>query len=143
MKVARVLFHLMRADFLERIRSYSLLITLAVTAMAAFLFLPPNHGTYVTLQMGGHRGVYNSAWVGTIVAMMSTVFLWLAGFFLIRNGIWRDRITGVGEIIAATPVRKFWYTLGKALSVCATRQKHQVAMSISGNRISKRLLEIR
>jgi len=40
----------------------------------------------------------------------------LAGFYLVKNTVERDLQTGVGQIIATTPLRKPLYTLGKALS---------------------------
>lgn len=116
MSTSRLLYHLMKADFLERTRRYSFLLTLIFSIYAAYIFLPPNPSNYATLQMDGHRGIYNSAWVGTLVAIMTTTFLMLAGFYLTKNTIARDRQTGVGQIIAATPVSKIIYIMGKALS---------------------------
>lgn len=116
MNTTRVLYHLMRADFLERTRRYSFLLTLGFVVYFAYLFVPPNHARYATLQMAGHRGIYNSAWLGCQVAMLTTIFLSFAGFYLIKNTITRDRQTGVGQILAATPMSKTLYVLGKALS---------------------------
>jgi hypothetical protein len=111
-----VLYQLVRADFLERVRRHSFLVTLGFTLYAAFMFLPPNHARYATLSLGGHRGVYNSAWVGTLVAMMAVTFLSMAGFYLVKNAVERDRHTGVGAILAATPLPSHLYLLGKMLS---------------------------
>lgn len=116
MHTARVLYHLLRADFFERTRRYSFLLTLGFVVYFAYLFVPPNHARYATLQMAGHRGVYNSAWLGTQVAMLATLFLSLAGFYLVKNTISRDRQTGVGQILAATPMSRTLYVLGKSLS---------------------------
>lgn len=116
MTILRVLYHMAKADFLERIRRYSFLVTLAFTAYYCYACLPPNHSSYVTMQMGGHRGVYNSAYVGTLVAMQTALILSLAGFYLVKNAVDRDVRTGVGQILAATPMTKPIYTLGKALS---------------------------
>ena len=116
MKTARVLYHLARADFLERARRYSFLITIAVTIGAGYFFVPPIGASYVTLDLGGYRGVYNSAWVGGVVALLTAMFLWLFGFYLVKNAVERDRRTGVGQIMAATPLRKPAYTVGKWLS---------------------------
>ncbi len=116
MSTARGLYHLMRADFLERTRRYSFLLTLGFVIYFAYLFVPPNHARYATLQMAGHRGVYNSAWLGCQVAMLTTLFLSFAGFYLTKNTISRDRQTGVGQILAATPMSKILYVLGKACS---------------------------
>lgn len=111
--VARVLVQLVRADFLERVRRHSILVTLGFTIFAAYMFLPPNHSTYSTLHFAGHRGIYNSEWVGSLIAMLSSTFLGLAGFYLVKNAVERDRLTGVGQILAATPLSKPLYLLGK------------------------------
>jgi hypothetical protein len=112
----RRVFRLALGDFQERSKRFSFLLTLAFVLYAAFLFLPPNHARYATLQFGGHRGIYNSAWVGTLVALHSAVFLSLAGFYLVKNGVARDRSTGVGEVLAATRLSNLQYMLSKTLS---------------------------
>jgi hypothetical protein len=112
----RLLYQLARADFLQRVRSYGFLIALGFTAYFCYICLPPNHASYVTLEMGGHRGIYNSAYVGTLVAMETALILSLAGFYLVKNSVERDMRTGVGQILAATPLTKPLYTMGKALS---------------------------
>lgn len=109
----RVLLELVRADFLERVRRHSLLVTLGFTIFAAVMFLPPNHARYSTLHFAGHRGIYNSEWVGSLIAMLSSTFLGLAGFYLVKNAVERDRRTGVGQILAATPLSKPLYLVGK------------------------------
>jgi hypothetical protein len=111
-----ILYHLARADFLERIRRYSFLLTLGLTVYVGFTFVPAVDASYVTVALGAYRGVYNSAWIGSMVALMTAVFLSLPGFYLVNNAIDRDRQTGVGHIIAATPITKRFYTLGKAIS---------------------------
>lgn len=116
MKTLRVLYHLARADFLERVRRYSFLITLGLTIYFAYTTVPPNHANYITMQMGGHRGVYNSAYLGFLIALFTAVFLSFAGFYLVKNAVDRDTQTGVGQILATTPLSKSQYTLGKALS---------------------------
>jgi len=116
MSLVRMIYHLARADFLERVRRYSFLITLGLTLYLGYAFVPPAHSTYATMEMSGHRGVYNSAYVGGAVAMLSAVFLSLAGFYLVKNALDRDLQTRVGQILATTPLTKPAYTLGKALS---------------------------
>ena len=112
----RILYHLARADFLERIRRYSFLLTLGLTVYVGFTFVPSVDANYVTVALGSYRGIYNSAWIGSMVALMTAVFLSLPGFYLVNNAIDRDRQTGVGHIIAATPLTKRFYILGKTLS---------------------------
>ena len=116
MKSLRVLYHLARADFLQRTRSYGFLITLGVTLYVAYFFIPPNHSSYSTMQIGGHRGLYNSAYLGSLMALLISPFLSLAGFYLVKNAIDRDIQTGVGQILAATTLSKPLYTIGKTVS---------------------------
>jgi hypothetical protein len=112
MSRARVLYHLLRADFLERVRRYSFLLTLG---LAVYLGYVVSVGQ-LKLWVDGARGVYNSAWVGVLMAMVINTFLSLAGFYVIKGSVERDRRTGVGQILATTPMTKPLYTLGKMVS---------------------------
>ncbi|MBE2201317.1 MAG: ABC-2 transporter permease [Anaerolinea sp.] len=116
MKIHRLLYHLMVADFQERTRRYSFLITLMLTFFAAYAYIPPIDSGYLTLGLGDYRGIYNSAWVGGAVAVLTSALLSLPAFYLVKNAIERDELTGVGQIIATTPIGKITYILGKALS---------------------------
>lgn len=113
MRAARALYHLMRADFLERVRSGGFLIVLAVTVFAAYMFAPPYGSSYATLVIGGHRGYYNSPWVGTLYGVVASTLLGLVGFYLVKNSVTRDYQTRVGQIIATTHTPKHLYVLGK------------------------------
>jgi hypothetical protein len=115
-RAQRALFHLTRADLLERIRRYSFLLVLVSAVFAAFLSVPPVGAGYRVLQVGAQRGVYDSAWIGLMFGLIAALHLPLAGFYLVKNAVERDRQTGVGEIIATTPAGKLAYVLGKWLS---------------------------
>jgi hypothetical protein len=108
----RALYHLARADFFERTRRYAFLVTVAGAVGMGYLV---NAG-YVTLSIADHRGRLNSAWVGTLIALTVSLFLTWFGFYLVKNAIERDRRTRVGEILAATPLTRFAYALGKTAS---------------------------
>lgn len=110
--MSRVLFHLLRADFLERVRRYSFLMTLG---FAVYLGYAVSVGQ-LKLWIDESRGVYNSAWVGVVMTMVVNTFLSLAGFYVVKGSVERDRRTGVGQILATTPMSKPLYTLGKAAS---------------------------
>jgi ABC-type transport system involved in multi-copper enzyme maturation permease subunit len=110
------LFHLVRSDLLERTRRFSFLILLAATVGAGYLFVPPVDAGYRVLQVGVQRGIYNSPWVGLMFGLIAALLLPLLGFYLIKNTVERDRHTGVGEIIATTPMSKLNYVLGKWFS---------------------------
>jgi len=116
MNTLHPLYHVTRADFLERSRRYSFFVTLGLTIFAAYLYLPPASANYLTLGLGNYRGAYNSAWVGGAVAVLCSALLSLPAFYLVKNAIERDEQTGVGQIIATTPLSKPLYTLGKAFS---------------------------
>jgi hypothetical protein len=116
MNTLRVLYHLMRADFFERARRYSFLITLGFVTFAAYLYMPPSTANYLTLGLDNYRGVYNSAWVGGAMAVLCSTLLSLPAFYLVKNAVERDEQTRVGQIIATTPLNKPLYTLGKAFS---------------------------
>lgn len=113
---ARVLPALAVADFLERTRRPAYLVTLAAAVVLGYLALPPSDSLWVVMNAGGYRGVYNSAWVGTVAALSGALWLMGAGFYVVRSAIARDQQTGVGQILAATPLRNAGYLAGKFLS---------------------------
>ncbi len=124
---ARVLYHLARADFLERVRRYSFLLTLAFAVGLAYLTFTGN----ISLRLGAYRGVYNSAWVGGMMTIVTTTFITLAGFYIVKNTIQRDQQTRVGLVLATTPMTKSMYTLGKALSNFAVLSAMVAVLAIS------------
>ena len=112
MSALRTLSALMKADILERTRGYSFLVTIAAALYLGYLV---NDGT-IGVNMGNCRPVPNSAWTGMAVALCTMMFVGLVGFYVVKNAIERDRETGVGEILAGTPVSTTLYMLGKLLS---------------------------
>ena len=112
MEEVGTLYQLAVADFRERTRRYSFLITLLGTLFFGFLVIT---GKW-TLRLGEYRGEYNSAWVGSLMGTASTCMLALFGFYLVKNTLSRDRRTRVGEILAATPVSDRLYVASKFVS---------------------------
>jgi hypothetical protein len=108
----RAIYQIARADFLERVRRYSFLVTLL---FAVYLGYAAATGK-IALRLGDYRGIYTSAWIGANMAMVASCFLSLVGFYVVKNAIDRDRATRVGEILAATPLTRAVYLLGKWLS---------------------------
>ncbi|MGY0036363.1 hypothetical protein [Pedobacter sp. NJ-S-72] len=109
-------YNIIKADYLQRTRSYSFLITLVITVYVAYLFVPLHTASYTTLNVKGFKGAYNSAWAGYISGIMTTFMLSLYGFMLVNSGIKKDIDTEVGLIIASTPISNFSYLLSKQLS---------------------------
>lgn len=113
MNAPRVLYQMVRADFLERVRRYSFLVILAAALYLAYGVATEK----VWMVVGnGYRGVYNSAWIGALMSVCCSTFLSLAGFYIVKNSVQRDTDTRVGQILAATPMRKDFYTIAKTLS---------------------------
>jgi ABC-type multidrug transport system permease subunit len=108
-----------RGDFLERTRNTGFVMTLVIILMAASLGLPTNSATYATVDLDGWRGLYDSAWVGVSVSLLTSLFLSLIGFYLVKNSLERDRRSGVGLVLGATPLSRFGYLMGKTLSNAA------------------------
>jgi len=104
------------SDYKQRTRSYTFLVTLAISLYFAYAFLPAANAAYTTVRIGNYIGVQNAAWIGYVTAMMTSVFLAMIGFYLVNSGIKKDVDTGVGEIVATTPITNFNYLLAKACS---------------------------
>jgi hypothetical protein len=109
-------FTMILGDYKQRTRSYSFLITLAISLYIAYTFVPPPDAPYTTMRVGMYVGNYNATWVGYITASMTSVFLSLIGFFLVNNSVRKDVETEVGMIIATTQVSNFRYLLSKMMS---------------------------
>lgn len=104
------------ADFLERARTYAYFMTLLVTIIVSFLFIPSSEAYYGTVVISGYRGIYNSAWIGISMALSVNSFLSLVGFYLVKNTIDRDIQSKVGQIIGTSPLKKSKYMFGKFIS---------------------------
>ncbi|MBE9915611.1 hypothetical protein G8C92_16450 [Paenibacillus donghaensis] len=110
------IYQIARADFLERIRRRGFLVVIFLTVLFSYIFSPPRNGKYVTLVFDQYVGLYNSAWMGTSVAISFSVFFSLIGFYFISKAVDVDRTARTGPIIAASPVGKSKYVLGKYFS---------------------------
>ncbi|MEU4201577.1 ABC transporter permease [Streptomyces sp. NPDC026294] len=114
--MTRVLSGLAVADFKDRVRRPAYGVTLAAAVALGYVAVPDSGARWVVMQLGDYRGVYNSAYVGTATALACGLWISLGGFYVVRDSIGRDRRTGVGQLLAATPVRTWAYLAGKFLS---------------------------
>ncbi|GGU43376.1 ABC transporter permease [Streptomyces albospinus] len=103
------------ADFRDRVRRPAYLATLAAAVLLGYVAVPDSGAHWVILQLGDYRGRYNSAYVGTATALAGGLWISLGGFYLTRNSLERDRSSGVGRLLAATPLRTPAYLAGKFL----------------------------
>ncbi|HEX2301006.1 MAG TPA: hypothetical protein VHH34_21270, partial [Pseudonocardiaceae bacterium] len=104
------------ADFRERARRPAFVVMLLAAAGLGYLAAPPASTGYTMVKIGAFRGVYDSGYLGVMLAMVGSLWLSLCGFYAVKNTIVRDTATGVGQILAATPLRRTGYLLGKFLS---------------------------
>lgn len=81
-----------------------------------WLAVPGRDAHWVVLDAGGYRGVYTSSYVGLVTALTSALWLTFVGFYLVRDAVARDERTGVGQLLAAAPLRSAVYLGGKLLS---------------------------
>jgi hypothetical protein len=109
----RALYHMARADFLERVRRYSFLVMLG---MVVWLGYAAATGILVLSVPPNYVGVINSPWVGALMTVTVGLFLGWFGFYLVKGSVARDYETGVGQILATTPLSRRLYALGKWLS---------------------------
>ncbi len=116
MGTARTTLAIARAALLERLRSHSFLVMMALTALSAWHLVPPAGSTRAPMHFGDARVLNTAAGIGATVACMSILWLVLIGFYLVNSSIRRDEDTGVGQIIATTQVGKVTYLLGKTLA---------------------------
>lgn len=112
MKSLHVIYHIARADFFERVRRYSFLVMLGLVVFLGYQTAIGN----MALVLGLYRGEFNSAWVGAMMSLIATFFIGWFGFYLVKGSVARDRETGVGQIMATTPLTRPLYLIGKWLS---------------------------
>lgn len=101
-----------------RLRSLTTLAALIGFLAAAFLWLPDPSGRAASLawQTADGRNVaplYTSGYVGLAITLLCSTLLTLFGFYLVAGSVRRDRQSGVGAILAATPLSKTSYLFGK------------------------------
>ncbi len=113
MKTMRILYHLARADFYERTRRYSFLVMLGLVLWVSYILAS---GQFRIVVQPRYLGVANSAWVGATMTLGTTMLLGVVGFYIVKGSVDRDYSTGVGQIMATTPMSRPLYMLGKWLS---------------------------
>lgn len=106
------------AEVKTRLRSTSTAVAVVAILVASFKWIPDPASGAVSIAWGEKTGVstsgiYNSAYVGASAAVLAALFLSLIGFYLVTGSIRRDRQSGVGVILAATPLSSAAYLAGK------------------------------
>jgi ABC-type transport system involved in multi-copper enzyme maturation permease subunit len=129
MKTVRILYHLARADFHERTRRYSFLVMLGLVLWVGYVMASGQFRMSIGLD---YAGVIDSAWVGATMALTTSFVVGLVGFYIVKGSVARDYATGVGQIMATTPMSRALYMLGKWLSNYAVLGITIVIVALAG-----------
>lgn len=106
---------IVRADFLIRFRRVSTVVVFLLLSALAYVWVPDPATGRALMQVRDQRALYNSAAIAVGTAGLATIFIGLAGFYVISNAIQHDLRSRCGSIIASTPVGSTEYLLGKFL----------------------------
>jgi hypothetical protein len=104
---------IVRADFLIRLRRPSTVVIFLLLSALAYLWVPAPSTGKCLIQVNGRRALYDSAAIGMATAMLGTIFIGLAGYYVVSNAIRRDVLSRCGYVIASTTMRSSEYIAGK------------------------------
>lgn len=128
MHTISTIYSLVHTDLRERTRRYSFFVVMILTLWLGYILATGQ----MYLSFGNYQGVNNTAWIGlTLAITISFLFSW-GGFFVVKGSITRDYDTRVGQIIAATPIHKFTYLFGKALSNFVVLVSMVILLTVGG-----------
>jgi hypothetical protein len=112
----RTVWSVALADFRDRARRPVFTVSLLFAVGVGYLAAPPASAGYTMVKVGAFRGLYDSAYLGTMTAMVGALWLSWFGFYAVRTAVARDSTSGVGELLAATRLHTTTYLAGKFLA---------------------------
>ena len=102
-----------RADVLIRLRRPSTAVVFVLLSFIPYMWIPDPSTGRTLINIAGRRALYNSAAIGMATAVLGTMFIGLAGFYVISNAVKRDVLSRCGFVIASTTMRASEYIIGK------------------------------
>lgn len=102
-----------RADVLIRLRRPSTAVVFVLLSFIPYMWIPDPSTGRTLINIAGQRALYNSAAIGMATAVLGTMFIGLAGFYVISNAVKRDVLSRCGFVIASTTMRGSEYIIGK------------------------------
>jgi len=103
------------ADARIRFRRTSTVVVFLLLSALAYVWVPDPSTGRALMRINNGRAIYNSAAIAMATALLGTLFVGLAGFYVVSNAVRHDAQSRVGAIIAATPLRSGEYIAGKFL----------------------------
>lgn len=121
MSSLRLLYHVARADYLQRTRSRQFSAVLVLAASMGYLVNTGGLELVYTRELSRfdyefYYGVSNAAWVGAETALVGSFFLLFAGFYVLKNTLVRERRTGMDSLLPSMATTDRLYIFGKYLS---------------------------
>ena len=101
------------ADLRIRLRRPSTLVIFLLLSALAYVWVPAPSTGSTLIAFGGRRAIYNSAAIAVGTASLATIFIGLAGYYVVSNAIRRDVASRCGFVIASTTMRGTEYLIGK------------------------------
>jgi hypothetical protein len=105
---------IVKADVFIRFRRSSTLVVFLLLSGLAYVSIPDPATGRALLTIDHRRAVYNSAAIGMATALLVSIFVGLAGFYVISNAVARDVRSRCGLVIASTTMRSGEYVVAKA-----------------------------
>ncbi|HEU4887511.1 MAG TPA: hypothetical protein VFV49_06475 [Thermoanaerobaculia bacterium] len=102
-----------RADVLIRMRRPSTAVVFVLLSFIPYMWIPDPSTGRTLINIAGQRALYNSAAIGMATAVLGTMFIGMAGFYVISNAVKRDVLSRCGFVIASTTMRGSEYIIGK------------------------------
>jgi hypothetical protein len=99
-------------DLRERLRRGSFLAMVVATLGFGWL----GFAGHVEMGLGSVRGTLDSAWLGTMMALATSFFVTMVGFYFVKGTVAFDRSSRVGELLATTPLPSWAYLTSKWLA---------------------------
>lgn len=109
-------FQLVSIETIKYMRNSRFFILISLILFLAYMAVPAASAGYQVFYISGVRGEYNSAWLGGMGTMLSTIFIWLFGFYMLKNRVTNDSQYKLMPLISSSPVRNLTYLSSKFLS---------------------------
>ncbi|WP_034638366.1 hypothetical protein, partial [Bacillus manliponensis] len=110
------LYIIIKHNVVRQMRSYPFFIVIGLTIFLSYACVPAASAGYEVFYIGGVRGEYNSNWLGGMGAVLSSMLIWLFGFYMLRSGVSEDERLRTEQLIASSPVSNFQYIFMKTFS---------------------------